>query len=73
MAWSSWHLRRDLSPRGTSMLAMLTFEMLHQHRDPDSERTARADGASTSASQDERLDRMEASLQTYGQALQCLT
>jgi hypothetical protein len=39
---------------------------------PQRQRTARADGASTSASQDQQLDRIEAMLQTYGQAMQSL-
>jgi hypothetical protein len=39
---------------------------------PQRWRVARADGAFTSASQDEQLDRMEASLQTYEQTLQLL-
>jgi hypothetical protein len=40
---------------------------------PRRRRTARVDGSSTSANQDKWLDRMEASLWTYEQTLQCLT
>jgi hypothetical protein len=36
-------------------------------------RATRVDGALTSASQEERLSRIEAMLQTYGQAMQSLT
>jgi hypothetical protein len=40
---------------------------------PQRKRTARADGASTSTSQEEQLGRIEATLETYGRTMLSLT